>query len=48
MQLTVRATVQMENEFKKAFKSTAEELKKSGIQASESGTTAVAAVRRGV
>lgn len=37
----------IEGHFKKAFHSTAEELKRSGIEASESGTTAVTALRKG-
>lgn len=38
---------QIEQDFQSAFKSTAEELKRSGIEANESGTTAVTALRRG-
>jgi len=37
----------IEGHFKKAFHTTAEELKRSGIEASESGTTAVTALRKG-
>lgn len=37
----------VEQHFRKAFQSTAEELKRSGIEASESGTTAVTALRKG-
>ena len=38
---------EIEQNFKSAFKSTADELKRSGIEANESGTTAVTALRRG-
>ena len=38
----------VEQHFRKAFQSTAEELKRSGIEASESGTTAVTALRKGI
>lgn len=38
---------QVEQDFQKAFHSTAEELRRSGIEANESGTTAVTALKRG-